>query len=339
MAKGSLTEDLIGQRGTDRLPQSAFNWFRDILGQSLEDSFASPAGENRKQREHDAAQKEADRFLESEKAKEWTKRAIAASDAKKTETERKRKLDEFERGTEQDQILNRRKAAVDAGIKEGEPYLKSLDEKLAASVETPDAVTGDFPRTPTSQGQESLLPIESFGGLGGGIGGPGPKATSQGPPTESRTAYPQVDPAILKQVEAALAGPAPIEPTKDIRTRLTSASPAATSQFQGGTPRDALLANNPIAAAMEPQRPLASMMQSSLQVPMESLGFNTMESQANFNAVQKKIPNIKELMLDPDIARDVVAAVLAIGSTQGDHVVTLDDVIKILKEELAEPRQ
>lgn len=260
--------------------RSGFQSLMQGISESLESGF-DPAGvENRKQREHDAAQKEAQRVIDSERTQSFIERARISAQATRdkaladAETEQEKKISLLEKEGE---LRTQGDSIVDPD--QADKFNAKVDSLFP--VESP-AGAGQLPGLTSEQDAgiaqsqvRELFPSGGTGGLGGGFGG------------------------------------------------------AAPTDF-----RQSLQGPNPISAAMEPQGPPAAMMQKMLQVPMESLGLGTMESQANFNAVQKKIPNIKELMLDPNVARDVVSAVLAIGSTQGDHDVTLDDVIKILKEEL-----
>lgn len=248
--------------------RSGFQSLMQGISESLESGF-DPAGvENRKQREHDAAQKEADRVIDSERTQSFIKRARIAARA------------------------TRDKAAADAETEQEKRI--ALAEREGALRKLGDDIADEEQAAKYNAKIDSLFPVE-------------PKAPGPG-----------------SELLGGTQGLAPKQPPVDAITRADSPQ-----DF-----RQSLQGANPIAAAMEPQGPPAAMMQKMLQVPMESLGLGTMESQANFNAVEKKIPNIKQLMLDPNVARDVVSAVLAIGSTQGDHDVTLDDVIKILKEEL-----
>ena len=311
-------QDVSGQAGQAKLPGGAS--FSDILRGAVESAFPEVGEryEAERQRQFDAAQNEANRAVSSKAFRAFQDRLkadVAKAVAIKEKTDLGKLDDEvkFEESLsnldpEAAASLRQRRSAITGGTaikteEELNPNLKnrSLVSKVKFGAERAVKAISDFSGEGPSNvdvgitGDSDLRRQAGLPQATGGVDFPGEDE-------------PQVD--AVTGADPGLGVP-PISEATAMRNVFTT----------GGVPTPTGIKSE----AMQRQAPA--------QTTVESLGLTTPQQQSQFSNIEKGIPGIRGFMTTPESQEVVTAAIKAIGSTQGEHVVTVDDIIKILKEE------
>lgn len=304
--------DVGGAPGTDA-PPSRDGSFTNILRGFLEGAFPEVAAKNEaeRNRQFEAAQREADRAVSSKAFQALRDRLRA---------DQTTALAKKDTGTETDKLLKQRKAAVDAGLEPGSPTLADIDAKLAtvsgqAGPSQEGVSLSEEPATGAGRAAQAISGVATgFGEFVSNLPGQktGRRMSSGGMlgnldfPEEAAAQVPDA----ITRADPGLGVP-PISETTAMRNVFTT----------GGVPTPPGIKSE----AMQRQAPA--------QTTIENFGLTTPQQQSQFSNIEKGIPGIRGFMATPEGQEVVTAAIKAIGSTQGEHVVTVDDIIKILKAE------
>lgn len=307
MAKGVTgiieEKDIVGLGATDRPPSSPFGRF--VQG------FAEGVDQPSRQREFEAAQREADRVMRTKEFQALRDRVLSGH---------KVQLKKLEKAREEGKLTPQQAELQDL---EEKVKIQEAKKKLGQIAETPEEAI---------EAEKAAKESTTFGDVAGAVSGVAADLVTP-------SAEPVLGPA---GTPAPLMGPGS-ELGRRMEQEAAAQAPSPVSAFAGTDLTSLGMADAPSIPDVFSQQgypfipaPEEVAMQAPAQVPLEKLFGGDQQAMARFTTAEAKVPTLRRHIADPMKRRVIMQMLAKIGKKESSNgkvsVVTESQVMKILKD-------